>query len=172
MNTEDQLASELIERLAGLENVCCVKNAVPSMAHQAEVRRRVGDEIVVCDPDEERFLVGYAHLGMQVHMSSPTPFLYQVPGYTPIRDYYEAAKAGDMEKAAAINYSLEPLRAVRKKYFTTGPNGRTTAYLKEWTDVLGLPAGGVRPPVVSLTAAEKRAFRKDLEATGILDKGK
>jgi 4-hydroxy-tetrahydrodipicolinate synthase len=166
------LSPELIERLAGLENICCVKNAVPSMAHQSEVRRRVGDEIVVCDPDEERFLVSFAHLGMQVHMSSPTPFLYQVPGYTPIRDYYEAAKAGDMKKATEINFSLEPLRAVRKKYFTTGPNGRTTAYLKEWTEVLGLPAGGVRPPVVSLTPQEKKAFRKDLEATGILDKVK
>ena len=166
------LSPELIERLVSLDNICCIKNAVPSMAHQSEVRRRVGDEIVVCDPNEERFLTSYAHLGMQVHMSSPSPYLYQVPGYTPIRDYYEAAKAGDMAKASEINYSLEPIRAVRKKYFTTGPNGRTTAYLKEWTALLGLPAGGVRPPVVSLTEKEKSEFRADIEATGILDKVK
>jgi 4-hydroxy-tetrahydrodipicolinate synthase len=166
------LSPELIERLVSLDNICCIKNAVPSMAHQSEVRARVGDEIVVCDPDEERFLTSYAHLGMQVHMCSPCPYLYQVPDYTPIRDYYEAAKAGDMAKASEINYSLEPLRAVRKKYFTTGPNGRTTSYIKEWTEVLGLPSGGVRPPVVSLTDKEKREFRKDLEATGLLDKVK
>ena len=67
---------------------------------------------------------------------------------------------------------IEPLRAVRKKYFTTGPNGRTTAYIKEWTEALGLPSGGVRPPVVSLTAQEKKSFREDLKATGLLDKVK
>ena len=166
------LSPELIERLCELENICCIKNAVPSMAHQSEVRRRVGDEIVVCDPNEENFLVSLLHLGMQVHMSSPLPYLFQVPGYTPIRDYYEAAMAGDVEKAWQINYSLEPLRTVRKKYFTTGPNGRTTAYLKEWTKLLGLPAGEPRPPIVPLTQREKDAFRKDLEATGILDKVK
>ena len=166
------LSPELIERLCELENICCIKNAVPSMAHQSEVRRRVGDEIVVCDPNEENFLVSLLHLGMQVHMSSPVPYLFQVPGYTPIRDYYEAAMAGDVEKAWQINYSLEPLRTVRKKYFTTGPNGRTTAYLKEWTKLLGLPAGEPRPPIVPLTQREKDAFRKDLEATGILDKVK
>ena len=65
------LSPELIERLCTLENICCIKNAVPSMAHQSEVRRRVGDEIVVCDPNEENFLVSLLHLGMQVHMSSP-----------------------------------------------------------------------------------------------------
>ena len=164
------LSPELIERLCTLENICCIKNAVPSMAHQSEVRRRVGDAIVVCDPNEENFLVSLLHLGMQVHMSSPVPYLFQTPGYTPIRDYYEAAMAGDTEKAWQINYSLEPLRTVRKKYFTTGPNGRTTAYLKEWTRLLGLPAGEPRPPIVPLTQREKDAFRKDLEATGILDK--
>ena len=166
------LSPELIERLCELENICCIKNAVPSLAHQSEVRRRVGDEIVVCDPDEERFLVSLLHLGMQVHMSSPVPYLYQAPGYTPIRDYYEAAMAGDLENAWRINYSLEPLRTIRKKYFTTGPNGRTTAYLKEWTKLLGLPAGEPRPPVVPLTQREKDAFRKDIEATGLLDKVK
>ncbi|HBK81226.1 MAG TPA: dihydrodipicolinate synthase family protein [Nitrospinae bacterium] len=166
------LSPELIERLADIDNICCIKNAVPSMAHQMETRRRVGDRIVVCDPNEEVLLVSLAHLDMQVHMSSPCPYLYQVPGYSPIRDYYDAAMAGDMKKAWEINYSLEPLRAVRKKYFTTGPNGRTTAFIKEWTTCLGLPAGDVRPPVVSLTQAEKDEFRKDLEATGLLDKVK
>jgi 4-hydroxy-tetrahydrodipicolinate synthase len=164
------LSPELIERLCEIDNICCIKNAVPSMAHHNEVRRRVGDQIVVCDPDEENFLVSLLHLDMQVHMSSPTPFLYQVKGYTPIREYYDSAINGDLENAWQTNYSLESMRKVRKKYFTTGPDGKTTAYMKEWTTQLGMPSGDPRPPVVSLTKKEKDAFRKDLETTGILDK--
>ncbi|MEE9276301.1 MAG: dihydrodipicolinate synthase family protein [bacterium] len=163
------LSPELIERLCDIENICCIKNAVPSMAHQMEVRRRVGDRIVVCDPNEEMLLVSLAHLGMQVHMSSPCPFLYQVPGHLPMREYHDMAMAGDMAGAWQKNHELEGVRAVRKKYFTTGPNGRTTAYIKEWSKLVGLAAGEPRPPVVPLTQKEREDFREDLAATGLLD---
>jgi len=166
------LSPELIERLSDIPNICCIKNAVPSQEHMKEVRRRVGDKIVVCDPDEGNMLVSMAHFDMQVHMSSPCPFLYQVPGYTPMIDIYDAVKKGDMVTAWNIYYELEPLRAVRKKYFTTGANGVTTAYIKEWSKLLGMAAGDPRPPVVTLTDKQRAEFRADLAATGILDKVK
>ncbi|MDA0998948.1 MAG: dihydrodipicolinate synthase family protein [bacterium] len=164
------LSPELVERLSDLENICAIKNAVPNPVHLNEVRRRVGDKIVVCDPSEDNFLVGLLHHGVQVHNSSPSPYLYQVPGYTPIRDYYAAAMAGDTEKAWKISNSLTSLRVVKTKYMTTGPNGRTTAYIKEWARLLGLPSSDPRPPVLTLTPAEREAFRKDLAETGILDR--
>lgn len=166
------LSPALVERLTDIPNICCIKNAVNSMEHTQEVRRRVGDKIVVCDPNDENMLVGMAHFGMQVHMSSPCPFLYQVPGYTPMKDMYDAIQKGDMVKAWNIHYELEPLRAVRKKYFTTGPNGRTTAYLKEWSKLLGMASGEPRPPIVALTDKERKQFREDLAKTGILEKVK
>ncbi len=88
----------------------------------------------------------------QVHMSSPTPYLYQVPGYLPIREYNDLTVAGKLAEASRKNFELESFRAVRRKYFTTGPNGRTTAYLKEWTKLLGMAAGEPRPPIVPLTS--------------------
>ena len=166
------LSPELIERLCDIENICCVKNAVPDINHSMEVRRRVGDRIVVSDPDEERWFVNLAYLGQQVHMSSPTPYLYQVPGYLPIREYTDLTLAGKLEKASQKNFELKALRKLRVKYFTTGPNGRTTAYMKEWTKLLGMAAGEPRPPVVPLTDKQRRQFRKDLEATGLLDRVK
>src|SRR3990170_2379831 len=107
------LSPALIERLCDIENICCVKNAVPDINHSMEVRRRVGDRIVVSDPNEDRWFLSLAYLGQQVHMSSPTPYLYQVPGYLPIREYTDLTRAGKLEEAARKNFELEPLRAVR-----------------------------------------------------------
>ena len=166
------LSPELVERLCDIENICCIKNAVPDINHSMEVRRRVGDRIVVSDPNEARWFMNLAYLGQEVHMSSPTPFLYQVPGYLPIREYTDLTLAGKLEEASRKNFELQPIRAVAEKYFTTGPNGRTTAYLKEWTKLLGMPTGEPRPPVVPLTDKERKQFRNDLAATGILDRVK
>ena len=164
------LSPALIERLCDIENICCVKNAVPNINHSLEVMRRAGERIVVSDPDEDKYYMLLAYLGQQVHMSSPTPYLYQVPGYLPIREYNDLTVAGKLEEASKKNYELEGIRGVRRKYFTTGPNGRTTAYLKEWTKLLGMAAGEPRPPIVPLTDQQRKEFRKDLEATGILDR--
>lgn len=166
------LSPALIERLCDIENICCVKNAVPDINHSMEVRRRVGDRIVVSDPNEDRWFLSLAYLGQEVHMSSPTPYLYQVPGYLPIREYTDLTRAGKLEQAARKNFELEPLRAVKSKYFTTGPDGRTTAYLKEWMKLIGMAAGEPRPAIVPLTDRQRAQFRKDLAATGLLDRVK
>ena len=87
-------------------------------------------------------------------------------------EYTDLTLAGKLEKASQKNFELKALRKLRVKYFTTGPNGRTTAYMKEWTKLLGMAAGEPRPPVVPLTDKQRRQFRKDLEATGLLDRFK
>jgi len=164
------LSPQLVERLCDIENLCCIKNAVPDAIHSAEVRRRVGDRIVVSDPDEERWFMNLAYLGQEVHMSSPMPYLYQVPGYLPIREYTDLILAGKLAEASKKSSELASLRALWHKYATTGPNGRTTAYLKEWTKLLGMATGEPRPPIVPLTAKQREQFQKDLAATGILDR--
>jgi 4-hydroxy-tetrahydrodipicolinate synthase len=163
------LGYDLIERLCDIPNICAIKNAMP-LEHTQEVRRRVGDRVVVCDPWEEDMLVAMAHFGMQVFNSSFAPYIYQVPGYTPMKDVYDAIQEKDMVTAWKISYEMEPLRAVMRKYFTTGPNGRTTAYLKEWTKLLGMATGEPRPPIVPLTDQQRKEFHDDLAKTGILDK--
>ncbi|MFC1491562.1 dihydrodipicolinate synthase family protein [Nitrospinota bacterium] len=164
------LSPELIERLCDIDNICCIKNAVRSMPHHTEVRRRVGDRIVVSDPNEENWLVNLTHMGQQVLMSTPVPYLYQVPGYLPMREYTDLALAGDMAAASQRNYGLEAIRAVSHRFFTPGGEGRTTAYRKEWMRLIGLPAGPPRPPVVPLTEPERKEFHDALAATGLLDR--
>jgi len=42
------------------------------------------------------------------------------------------------------------------------------AELKAWLDLLGLPQGPVRPPLVPLARAEQAALARDLDAAGVL----
>jgi dihydrodipicolinate synthase/N-acetylneuraminate lyase len=42
------------------------------------------------------------------------------------------------------------------------------AYLKAWTEMMGLAAGPVRAPLLQITAEEKAALRADLESCGLL----
>lgn len=163
------LSPELVARLAEIENIICVKDAQPP-AHIAETRQFCGDKIVICDPAESAFLDNMLLFGDQVHMSSPAPYLFQVPGHTPIRDYYRAAVAGRTEEARRIWSQLGPLRALEQKWIA-GPWSQGTlpmATIKAWSELVGLSGGDARPPLRPLSPAQKEELRRDLAKAGLL----
>jgi hypothetical protein len=47
------------------------------------------------------------HHGQRVFMSSAAPYLYQVPGWRPMREYTELALAGNAVRAAEVSGTLE-----------------------------------------------------------------
>ena len=47
-----KISPETIERLAAIDNITCVKDATGDLAHAAEVRRRVGDELALLSGDD------------------------------------------------------------------------------------------------------------------------
>ncbi len=79
------LSPELVGRLADIGNIFCIKNPQP-VEHIAEVRRRVGGKILVCDPTEARWLDNIVTHKDQVFMSSPSPYLLQTAGRLTIRE--------------------------------------------------------------------------------------
>jgi 4-hydroxy-tetrahydrodipicolinate synthase len=108
---------------------------------------------------------------MKVHMSSAAPFLIQVPGYTPMRDYTELALAGDLAGAKAIRDGIEPLRAVHERWIREPwlkHHIMPIAQIKAWCDMIGMVGGAVRPPLLPLSSAEIAAMRTDLEQVGLL----
>jgi 4-hydroxy-tetrahydrodipicolinate synthase len=165
-----RLSPVLIARVAEIENVCGIKLAWP-MDHYLAVKAAVGDRIVVSHPSEANWLMLMRNHGQRVHMSSPVPYLYQVPGYLPMRDYTELGLTGRFEEAAAIAETLAPLRALHEQWI-----GRKwqearimpIAYIKAWAELLGLAGGPVRPPLEQVTEAERAALRADLERVGLL----
>jgi 4-hydroxy-tetrahydrodipicolinate synthase len=162
------LSTGLIERLAGIENVVGIKVGRDHTRY-LELLYRFGDQILVCSPHEETWLENMISHGQRVYMSSAAPYLYQVPGWQPMREYTRLALAGETAKAAEVAATLDPVRSVAAKWLA-GHERRIDAIasIKAWAGLTGMSGGPVRPPLLSLTAAEQDALATDLAASGLL----
>lgn len=161
------LSTELIGRLAGIENVVGIKVG-RDHARYLDLLAAFGDAILVCSPHEETWLENMLHHGQRVYMSSAAPYLYQTPSWQPMREYTTLALAGEAAKAAEVAATLDPVRAVAARWLR-GRARQTDniASIKAWAGLVGMSGGAVRPPLVSLTGAEQGALAADLAATGL-----
>ena len=162
----------LAKRLATIPNICGFKQAGPQPAGTILLREAVGKDLVVSVADETPWLYNLSVMGDQ-WLLNYCPHLYQVPGYLPVRDYTQAALAGDMKRATEIAKSLNQLRAVHAKWITGygKPTGRVpSAELKYWMELIGMTGGPVRAPCTEMTDEAKQQLRSDLESTGLLKK--
>ncbi len=164
------LTPELTARIAGIENICGLKVPRP-LDHVAAVRRLCGDRIVISEPTEAHWLAQMRDHGQRVHMSSAAPYLYQTAGWLPMRDYTELGLQGNFDAAAVIAKTLQPLREVNERWFRDIWVKRRIvpmAYLKAWSEMLGMAAGPVRTPLLQITEKERDELRSDLERSGII----
>ncbi len=161
---------QLTARIAKIENICGIKCSRP-LDHYATAQKLCGDKIVFSHPSETEFLNLVRNHGMKVHMSSAAPFLMQVAGWTPMRDYGELALAGKFAEAQTLRDSIQPLRDVHEKWM------REPWYkhkiipihlLKAWADLIGMAGGHVRAPLPQVTEAQRAELRADLERCGLL----
>ena len=163
------LSLSLIDRLADIDNICGIKVGRDHDRY-LEVLRKVGDRILVCEPNEGTWLENIVEHGQRVFMSSAAPYLYQVPGWLPIRDYTELAMAGEAARAAEVSARLEPVRAVASRWLHGAEarrRGSPVPYIKAWAGLLGMSGGLVRPPLSQVPAADLAALATDLEAAGL-----
>jgi 4-hydroxy-tetrahydrodipicolinate synthase len=161
---------KLAKRLAALPNICAYKQGDSNPAATSGILDAVGDQLGVSVADEAPWLQSMTQYGLQ-WLVNYNPHLYQVPGYLPIRDYTQAALAGDLKKAVEISASLNPLRVLHAKwingYWRAGrmPLGE----MKVWQEIIGMKGGPVRPPVLPVSDKARAEMEADLAATGILD---
>lgn len=170
MYTGYQMPAKLAAEIAEIENVCGMKQAWP-LDHHREVYDLCNDRIVLSQPSERDWLMLIRDFGQQVHMSSPTPYLFQRPGDLPIKRYTELSLEGRWTEAEALSESLETYRQVAHDQIRgrfDSEHIMPTAYLKEWVSIMGLPSGPVRPPIENLTETKRKEFRLALESAGIL----
>ena len=161
------ISPQQVAQLAEIDNICAIKNDSGS-EHTNEIRRLVGDRIVVQDPNEDNWLVNRFFNKQQVIMS-PSPHLLQWRGHLPMVAYTKAADAGDIETAKTISSTLTPLRAIARKWiwapWATGTP--PLARLKYWQKLLGMAGGHVRSPLVEMSEDEKLQLRRELTAAGV-----
>jgi 4-hydroxy-tetrahydrodipicolinate synthase len=164
------IGPNLAKRLAALPNICAYKQADPAPASTHGIVRAVGDQLVISVADEAPWLQSMTQFGLQ-WLVNYNPHLYQVPGYLPIRDYTEAAMAGDITKASKIAATLNPLRELHAKWISGyWKAGRMPlSEMKAWQEILGMQGGPVRPPVLPISDKARAELESDLAATGILD---
>jgi 4-hydroxy-tetrahydrodipicolinate synthase len=162
------LSSELIARLAALDNVCGIKVGRPHTRY-LELLGQFGDQILVCSPHEETWLENMRDHGQRVYMSSAAPYLYQTPGWQPMREYTTLALRGETAKAEEVAATLDPVRSVARRWLH-GQERQidNIASIKAWAGLVGLSGGAVRPPLVPHTRAELDALAADLAAAGLL----
>ncbi|HZM43708.1 MAG TPA: dihydrodipicolinate synthase family protein [Burkholderiales bacterium] len=174
-NTEQTypLSTRLAKRLAALPNICGFKQGISKPAAATALRDGVGKEMEVSVADEAPFVYNVAVCGDR-WLLNYCPHLYQVPGYTPVNDYYKAAVTGDMNKAIELARSLNPLRSALAKWVPGyGGAGRMAiAEQKFWMECIGMAGGPVRAPCSEMTDEAKKEMRADLEATGLVAKAK
>lgn len=167
-----EFSPQLTARIARIENICGIKCS-RALAHYEQARKLCGDLITFSHPSETEFLKLMREHGMTVHMSSAAPFLMQVPGYTPMRDYAELALAGRFKEAAALRDGIQPLRELNEKWMREPWLQHKIIpihYLKALSELLGMAGGHVRAPLPQATAAERQAMRSELEHTGLLQR--
>jgi 4-hydroxy-tetrahydrodipicolinate synthase len=162
------LSTELIGRLAAIENVVGIKVG-RDQARYLDLLARFGQEILVCSPHEETWLENMRDHGQRVYMSSATPYLYQTRSWQPMREYTTLALAGEAAKAAEVAATLDPVRAVAAKWLSGKPRRiDNVASIKAWAGLVGMSGGPVRPPLISHTPAELAELAADLAAAGLL----
>jgi 4-hydroxy-tetrahydrodipicolinate synthase len=161
------LSTGLIGRLAAIENVVGIKVGRPH-ARYLELLGRFGDQILVCSPHEETWLENMRDHGQRVYMSSAMPYLYQTPGWQPMREYTTLALRGDVAKAAEVAATLEPVRSVARTWLR-GKQRQidNIASIKAWAGLLGMSGGPVRPPLLSHTPGELSELAADLATAGL-----
>ncbi|QDL94025.1 dihydrodipicolinate synthase family protein (plasmid) [Paroceanicella profunda] len=157
------MSPELCNRLADIENVVAIKYSVPRPMY-AELTRLASDRILVSTASEEEWLDNILELNWQLYLCSSPPYLIQTAADRRMRDYTDAAFAGDAARARALRDSLDPVRAALRD---TRPLEKPQAHQKYWQELLGQVGGAVRAPMLELTGAEKAATRAAFEACGL-----
>ena len=123
------------------------------------------DRILVSTASEEEWLDNIEELGWQLYLCSSPPYLIQTAKDRRMRDYTDAAFAGDFARAREIRDSLERVREALRE---TRPAEKPHAHQKYWQDLLGQTGGHVRAPLLELTEREKARTRAAFDECGLL----
>lgn len=164
------LSPELTARIADLENVCGIK--IPrSLEHYAKVQKLCGDKIVMSEPSEGQWLKMMRDYGQTVFQSSPAPYLMQTSTWMPMREYTELGLQGKFAEAEKISAQMQPLREISSKWLRSkwvNEKLIPIAYIKAWSELMGMAGGPVRPGLPQISAKEKQAMRAELDHAGLL----
>ncbi len=153
------LALPILERLASVENISMVKDENGDLSHYLAVRREFGDRFRWINGMAEPFVPSYWKLGVKTFTSGLACFMPDVT--LRIR---ELARAGDFP---AVNRILDDVVLPMYELRNRRP-GYKVSMIKTAMALAGLPAGGVRPPLVPMAQSDREDLRRLMSRHGML----
>jgi 4-hydroxy-tetrahydrodipicolinate synthase len=153
--TACDLLPETIARLAALPEVVGVKEATASALRASQIIARVGDRIALLSGDDATAFPLYALGGRGVIsvVSNVAPAL--------MSQMWDAAAAGDWDRARQIHYQLLPLG--EGLFVEANP-----IPVKAALSMMGRIADEIRPPLYPLAAEHRDKLRGQLRELGLL----
>ncbi len=146
---------DVVERLASIERVVGIKEASGNLKQVAEIIRRLGDKFIVLSGDDFMTLpiLLLGGKGVISVAANVAPKL--------MKEMYEAFKSGNVEKARELHYKLMPL--FDALFIDTNP-----IPVKKALELMGLPAGKPRMPLVELSEEKTEKLKKVLESLQLI----
>ncbi len=149
------LTPQLVERLMALDNVVAIKDSSLDLRQLNGLVRLCGHELRVFIGLEDLLLSALA-----VGAAGAVAMVPQVVGRMAV-ELYEAAVAGDMERARELHYKIVRVYDLFKV-------GSGYIAIKESMNLLGRPGGYSRPPMRQFTEEQRAKLRKIFEDVGLL----
>ena len=149
----------LLARLAEIPSVCALKDEVGDLKTFGEMRELLGARLAWIDGMAELLLAPYLAAGAQAMTTGIVNF---APALS--LAVWQAGMAGHAaELAELLARKVRPLARLRERR-----KGYAIAVVKEAMNLLGLPGGALRLPLLPLLPADRDELRKTLQAIGLL----
>ncbi len=150
----------MVERLAEIDTAVAFKDEYGDLKMFTETKERLGDRLVWINGMAETLAAPYFAAGARAFTSGIANFAPQLS-----LAVWDAGAAGRWEELHdLIARKIRPLAALRERR-----KGYSVAVVKEAMNMLGLPGGTVRLPLVPLDPRDREDLRAVLKALGLLE---
>ncbi len=167
------LAPDQVEALLPIENLCAVQNTTADFPSYAAMMERVGDRICVTTSLEETMLFGKTAFAdgrtPDFLLGASRPLFVQNAAQPRCGRFIEAIRNREYKAAAEEVRGIVAIAGkLQSRYFARGFHH--IALSKELTRLMGMAAGGTRPPLGAPSGEELAECAEILAAAGLLDR--
>ncbi|HET6158990.1 MAG TPA: 4-hydroxy-tetrahydrodipicolinate synthase [Dongiaceae bacterium] len=146
-----EVGFEVLDALADNPRVIGIKESSGNLVRALEIHRRYGSKYQLsCGSDDQAF--DFFMWGATSWICGPANCLVE-----PCVKFYEAFAAGDLKKAQAIMSALYPA-------MTNLESGKFVQKVKYGCELMGIPVGEPRRPLLPLSDVEKRDLARAIAA--------
>ena len=149
---------DFVARLTEIDNIVALKEGQGDLRTFTKMQDRFGDRLAWIGGVGDDMVPGYFSCGAQAYTSSIANFMPDVA-----LALYAASYHGDFAQVKhLLRTKVNPIYSLRSKR-----RGYEVTMTKEAMNLLGMPAGPVRPPLPQVTTEDREELRHVLQQIGL-----